>query len=163
MAEGLAEHGARVVIASRRLDVVEATAAEMRQRGLDVRALALDVTDPVQVDAVFAAVAEELGPLDILVCDAGASFESTFPPSADLDQFRRTMDVNVVGTFLCAQAAARQMAPRGRGTIVTVSSIHGTLAADPRLYEGVDMQIRSGPAYQAGKAAVLSLTRNLAA
>ncbi len=163
MATGLAEQGASVILAGRRTDVVEATAAAMRADGLTSRAVTLDVTDAEQVERVFAAVAEETGPLDILVCNAGASFEHTFPPDASIDEFRRTLEINAVGTLLCAQAAARQMAPRGRGAIVTVSSIHGSLSADPRLYEGIDMKIRSGPGYQAGKAAVLSLTRNLAA
>ena len=163
MAEGLAEQGASVVLAGRRTEVVEAAAEAMRAAGLSSRAVTLDVTDPDQVEAVFAEVAAASGPLDILVCDAGASFETTYPPNAEIDEFARTMAVNVNGTYLCAQAAARQMVPRGRGSIVTVSSIHGSLAADPRLYDGVDMRIRSGPGYQAGKAAVLALTRNLAA
>ena len=163
MAEGLAEQGASVVLAGRRTEVVEAAAEAMRAAGLSSRAVTLDVTDPAQVEAVFAEVAEASGPLDILVCDAGASFETTYPPNAEIDEFARTMAVNVNGTYLCAQAAARQMVPRGRGSIVTVSSIDGSLAADPRLYDGVDMRIRSGPGYQAGKAAVLALTRNLAA
>jgi len=163
MAEGLAEQGASVVLAGRRTEVVEASAAAMRAAGLASRAVTLDVTDPDDVESVFATVAAEIGPLDILVCNAGASFETSYPPDTDLDQFRRTMEVNAVGTLLCAQAAARQMGPRGSGAIVTVSSIHGSLAADPRLYEGIDMRIRSGPGYQAGKAAVLALTRNLAA
>jgi len=163
MAEGLAQQGTRVVLAGRRTEVVETAAAAMRDAGLSSSAVTLDVTDPAQVEAVFGRVADEVGPLDILVCNAGASFERSYPPNADVEEFRRTMDVNVVGTYLCAQAAARQMAPRGRGSIVTVSSIHGSLAADPRLYDGVDMKIRSGPGYQAGKAAVLALTRNLAA
>jgi NAD(P)-dependent dehydrogenase (short-subunit alcohol dehydrogenase family) len=162
MAEGLAEQGARVILAGRRTDVVEASAAAMRAAGLSARAVTLDVTDPDQVERVFEGVATDDGPLDILVCDAGASFDRTYPPEAELDAFRRTMDVNAVGTLLCAQAAARQMAPQGKGAIVTVSSIHGWLTADPRLYEGIEMD-RSGPAYQASKAAVLALTRNLAA
>jgi len=163
MAEALAAQGARVVLAGRRTDVVEATAEAMRADGLWSRAVTLDVTDRDQVETVFAAVAEEVGPLDILVCNAGASFEHTFPPDADVDEFRATLEVNAVGTYLCAQAGARQMVPRGRGSIVTVSSIHGSLSADPRLYDGIDMKIRSGPGYQASKSAVLALTRNLAA
>lgn len=162
MAAALAELGATAYVAGRRLDVCESSASTLRAGGLDVRARACDVTVDGQVEAVIDAMAAEHGRFDILVANAGGSFTRSYVPDASIDEFRRTLDLNVTGTFRCAQAAARHMIPARRGKIVTVGSIHGQLAADLRLYEGLDFW-RSGPPYHAAKGAVVNLTRSLAA
>lgn len=162
MATAIAELGATAYIAGRRLDVCEATAGELRDRGLDVRARSCDVTVDGEVDAVVDGIARVHGRFDILIANAGGSFTRSYVPDASLDEFRRTLDLNVTGTFRSAQAAARHMIPVGRGKIVTVGSIHGQLAADLRLYEGLEFW-RSGPPYHAAKGAVVNLTRSLAA
>jgi len=159
MAEALAAQGARVIIGGRRVDVIDEAAAALRAQGLDCEAVPLDVTDP----GLVARVVEEAGPLDIAVCNAGANAEQAFPPDTDLDVFRATLESHLVGTLTTANAAARQMVARGRGSIITVSSVHGFLAADPRLYAGLDMPKRSSVAYQSAKAAIIGLTKNLAA
>ena len=73
-----------------------------------------------------------------------------------------TFESHLLGTVTTANTAARQMMGRG-GAIITVLSVHGSLAADPRLYEGLAMGQRSSLAYQVAKAAIIGLTRNLAA
>ena len=96
-----------------------------------------------------------------MVCNAGGAFTTTYVPDASIDELRQALELNVTGTYVSAQAAARVMIPRRRGRIITLGSIHGTLGADKRLYAGLDYQ-RSGPPYQAAKGAVVNLTRALA-
>jgi gluconate 5-dehydrogenase len=161
MAETLAELGAAVYLAARDAGRCAAVAAELRAAGLDATGLGCDVTDEAQVDALVARVVGERDRLDVMVCNAGGAFTSTDVPHAAIDELCRTLHLNVTGTFICAQAAARAMIPRRQGRIVTLGSIHAFLGGDPRLYEGLDYQ-RSGPPYQAAKGGVLNLTRALA-
>jgi gluconate 5-dehydrogenase len=162
MAETLAELGAAVYIASRRRELCEQEAAALRERGLDVTGLGGDVTSEASVDALVDRVVAERGRLDVLVANAGGAFTQTYLPHADVNELRRTLELNVTGTYISAQAAARVMIPQRRGKIITLGSIHGALGADKRLYEGMRFR-RSGPPYQAAKGAILNLTRGLAA
>jgi gluconate 5-dehydrogenase len=164
MAEALCDFGARCYLAGRRTSVVEAAAESMRSRGCDATALTLDVTDVAAVDAAVERIVDETGRLDVAVCNAGANAESSYPPDTDVGVFRRTIESHVVGTVNTATAAARRMRAAGSGSIITISSVHGSLAADPRLYEGLTaMPIRSSLAYQTAKAGIIGATRNLAA
>jgi gluconate 5-dehydrogenase len=162
MASSLAELGATVYIAGRRPEICESTASALRFDGLDVRARSCNVTADGEIDAVIDAIAATHGRFDVLVANAGGSFTRSYLPNASADEFRRTLDLNVTGTFRSAQAASRHMIPARRGKIVTIGSIHGILTADPRLYDGLDFW-RSGPPYHAAKGAVVNLTRSLAA
>jgi gluconate 5-dehydrogenase len=162
MASSLAELGATVYIAGRRPEICESTASALRSDGLDVRARSCNVTADGEIDAVIDAIAATHGRFDVLVANAGGSFTRSYLPNASADEFRRTLDLNVTGTFRSAQAASRHMIPARRGKIVTIGSIHGILTADPRLYDGLDFW-RSGPPYHAAKGAVVNLTRSLAA
>jgi NAD(P)-dependent dehydrogenase (short-subunit alcohol dehydrogenase family) len=163
MAEGLAAQGARTYVGGRRRELIEETASIIRDQGHWCQAVQMDITDPVRVEEVLGDIATESGPIDIAVCNAGANGESAFPPQTDLDAVRATWESHLLGTVTTANAAARYMIPRGSGSIITVSSVHGSLAADPRLYEGLGLQKRSSLAYQTSKAAIIGLTRNLAA
>lgn len=162
MAEALGELGAAVYVASRRLELCRQTAEALRAQGLDVAGAEVDVTVEASVDALVQRVMNERGRLDVLVANAGGSFTRSYLPEANVDEFRRTLELNVTGTYVCAQAAARAMIPRRAGKIITLGSIHGFLTGDKRLYQGVPFQ-RSGPPYQAAKGAVINLTRALAA
>jgi NAD(P)-dependent dehydrogenase (short-subunit alcohol dehydrogenase family) len=161
LAEALGELGAAVYLASREGARCERVAAELRGAGLDAVGLACDVTAEVAVDALVGEVVTARGRLDVMVCNAGGAFTTTYLPDASLEELRRTLELNVTGTYVCAQAAARVMIPRRAGRIITLGSIHGSLGADKRLYSGLDYQ-RSGPPYQAAKGAVVNLTRALA-
>ena len=162
MASALAELGATTYIAGRRLEVCAATAAALRADGLDVSAMACDVTVDGEIDAVVDKIVAAHGRFDVLIANAGGSFTRSYMPEASIDEFRRTLELNITGTFRSAQAASRHMIPARRGKIVTIGSIHGSLTADLRLYEGLDFW-RSGPPYHAAKGAVVNLTRSLAA
>ena len=145
IAEVLAEGGARVTIADRDLVAAEATAAAL---GAD--ALRLDVTDPAETEAVAARFAQAGAP-DILVNNAGIVHNA---PSLDVDlaDWRRVIDVNLNGVFHTARAFGRPMVAAGRGSIVNISSICGTVAVHPQ----------PQAAYNAAKAGVNLLTKSLA-
>jgi len=159
--EALSDLGAKVYIASRRAELCEEVAERLRGAGRNVVAMGCDVTDEAQVDAVVDRVMNEDGRLDIAICNAGGSFTTTYPPDGDVDEFRRTLDVNVTGTYITAQSAGRAMIPAKSGSIITLGSIASTLAMDLRIYNAQFR--RAGPPYHAAKGGVLNLTRAMAA
>lgn len=147
--EGFAAEGASVAV----VDVQgtqEAAAALTERHGTPGRGYELDVSDPEAVGQVMDAVATDLGGLDVLVTLAGGSLGT--PKSLEdigAEHVDLVVDVNVKGTFYCAQAALARMPDDG--SVVTVSSIGGR---QPSPVTGVP--------YAASKAAVLGLTRRLA-
>lgn len=145
VAEGFTTAGASVAVLD--LDAAEPAAAQL---GSGAIGIACDVTDPQAVAAAFAQVHERFGRLDFLVNSAGIRQLAPI-----LEQpvavWRRTIEVNLTGTFICAQAAARIMAAAGGGAIVNIASMAGILSLTQR------------SAYNASKAGVMSLTRSLAA
>ena len=152
-AQVLAAHGARVALAGRRIELGRTVAAELGAtvaRPADVRAYALDVTEPASVAAAIASVAAELGVASIVVNNAGTVARA---PSLELgeDAWNDVVDVNLSGVFRVAQASAREIVRAGtRGTIVNIASILG-------------LRVRSQVvAYAATKAAVVQLTKALA-
>ncbi len=163
MASALAELGASIYIASRRAELCKETAEELRGHGLDVIGLGCDVTDEGQVDALVDRVMADRGRVDVMVANAGGAVTDSYIPDASIDEFQRTVDLNLTGTYICAQSAARVMIPERYGAIVTLGSIHGFLTSDKRMYEDLPTFKRSGPPYQAAKGGVINLTRGLAA
>ena len=145
IAEELAARGAVVVVADVDRDLAEATAARLPGASTVVD----DVTDPSAVNGLFAAVARAHGRVDVLVNNAGVG---AVAPSEELapEVWSLTLAVNLTGTFLCAQAAARHMLPAGRGVIVNIASLFGATG----------MPMRA--AYAASKHAVVGLTKVLA-
>ena len=146
----LASAGHTVLVADLDVDAATITAGQLREAGGRATAIALDVGRPESIAAVFAQVAAEQGRCDILVNCAGIA--KVFPfLDFPLDTFLATMNVNVTGTLLCAQAAARLMVPRRWGRIVNIASVAGTRA------------VGSGrTAYGTSKGAVIALTRQMA-
>jgi NAD(P)-dependent dehydrogenase (short-subunit alcohol dehydrogenase family) len=86
-----------------------------------------DVADPAQVDALMAAAMDHLGGLDVLVSNAGVAGPAAPVEEMDLEGWRRTLDVNLTGTFLCVRAAVPQLKAAGGGSIVIMSSNAGTM------------------------------------
>jgi gluconate 5-dehydrogenase len=153
IAEGLAEAGAAVTITARREQWLGPTQEELRAAGLAVTAELCDVTDPAGMQALIAGIVARHGALDIVVNNAGISWGA---PAEEMtvESFRRVVDTNATGTFLVAQAAARQMIPRGGGTIINTASIMGLIGSPPSVLRAVG--------YNASKGAVIALTRQLA-
>lgn len=152
LAEGLAGAGARVALAARRQDRLEELAARLRAAGADVHAFGCDVASSDDVERLAAEVAARLGPVEVLVNNAG--FSAPAPAEQEpIDRFAAVLDVNLVGTFRCAQRFGRDMLAAGRGSIVNVASILGVVGVG---------QIPQG-GYAAAKGGVVNLTRELAA
>lgn len=146
VARGLSEAGWRLVLAGRRREALEAVAGELPGEALCVPA---DVADPVAVEALFTEIGQKCGRLDLLFNNAGI-----FTPAATVDEIAvedwlRSVNVNLTGAFLCTRAAfamMRAQSPRG-GRIVNNGSISATV---PRPM--------SAP-YAATKHAITGLTR----
>ncbi len=152
VAARLAEAGYRVAAAARSADRVGEAVA-----GIGALPLALDVTDRASVEAAVATVERELGPIDVLVNNAGISGEGGFTWTQDPERWWQVFEINVLGTFLCSRAVLPGMRARGRGRIVNVSSN----AAFFSLADGPEERISA--AYMASKTAVIRFTEALAA
>lgn len=150
-ARAIAVHGARVAIADILVPEAEAAARGLRDTGLDVQALPLDLADEASIVTCAAAAAATLGGLDGLV-NNGAITNSGGRTLHELDAatWDRVMQVNVRGTWLMTRACAAALAASGRGAVVNLAS-DTPLWGAPRLL-----------AYVASKGAVIAMTRSLA-
>ena len=151
-AEGLAEAGAKVAIAARRRQRLEALAKRLEAGGAEVLVQTCDVTEAEDVDRMVAAVLERFGAVDVLVSNAGIT-EVVPAEEETLASFDRVVGVNLKGAFLCAQGFGRAMLESGRGSIVNVASVLGLVGAG---------QIPQA-SYAASKGGLVNLTRELAA
>jgi NAD(P)-dependent dehydrogenase (short-subunit alcohol dehydrogenase family) len=151
VASHLTEAGYRVAIAARSGDGLAAVARET-----GAFAVSLDVTDGAAVEAAFARVDAELGPLDLLVANAGVGGDARASWDQQPDDWWRVFEVNVLGAYLCTRAAVPRMRSNGGGRIVNIAS---GAAYFPLDRHGV--QISS--AYMASKAALMRFTEALAA
>ena len=149
IARVLLEEGARVSLWDLSAERTGEVAARVDGSGRRTLALAVDVTDEDAVRAAVQATVERFGALDGLVNNAGTiTMNAAWDASAE--EWRRHLEVNVTGSFVCAQAVGRHMKASGGGRIVNVSSNAGKVG-----YPNM-------AAYNASKAAVISLTRSLA-
>ena len=151
-AEALAEHGARVVISSRKQDACDAVAAAINDRHGEERAIAIaaSISDKAALARLVSQTRANWGRIDVLVCNAASNpYYGPLTGIAD-EQFRKIMDNNVLSTHWLIQLVAPEMRTRGDGSIVIISSIGG---------------LRGSPvigAYNVSKAADLQLARNYA-
>jgi NAD(P)-dependent dehydrogenase (short-subunit alcohol dehydrogenase family) len=150
----LAEAGAAIVVADVREDPREGggspTAKAVADRGGRASFAQTDVTDPASVDRTFAKAVKEFGQVDVLFTGAGIVEPTGDSRDVDLSAFDRHFGINVRGTFLCAQAALRQMVPRRSGKLIFVASNFGQVG------------VAGLATYCAAKAAVIGLARSLA-
>tara|TARA_E500000305_G_scaffold108292_1_gene110334 strand:- start:1211 stop:1981 length:771 start_codon:yes stop_codon:yes gene_type:complete len=124
-AETLAASGAAVAVAARQVAKLEELAERIRAAGGTAHAVAMDVTDPASVAAAIENVEAALGPLDVLVNNAGIAVQKPFLEMSPED-YDQVLDTNLKGCFLVAQAAARQMKGSGGGSIINITSVLGT-------------------------------------
>ena len=148
IARELAAAGATVAVADIAGEAADAAAAAMVDDGGRAVGIAADVTSRPAVEALFGKVEAELGPVDVLVNNAGISIDRGVRRVSD-DDWQRTVAVNQTGVFLCSQAAARSMIPRRSGRIVNIAS---------RAWLGWFGQV----SYASSKGGVVSATRALA-
>jgi gluconate 5-dehydrogenase len=147
IAQGLADHGAEVVLNGRDGAKLAATAAKLAARGHKVSTSGFDVTSTKAVTEAVDAV-EKSGPIDILVNNAGMQFRA---PLEDFpaERWEQLLATNVSSVFYVAQAVARHMIKRGKGKIINIASVQSELAR-PNIAP-----------YTATKGAVRNLTRGM--
>jgi gluconate 5-dehydrogenase len=149
IARGLAEAGARVVLNGRTADTLQSAAAVLAAEGHDVHAQCFDVTDSAAVSAAVQDIEQRVGPLEVLVNNAGIQRRG---PLADFNEadWHELMRTNLDSAFFVGQAVARCMIPRGRGRIINICSVQSELG-------------RPGIApYTASKGALKMLTKGMA-
>lgn len=128
IAQGVAQAGARVVIASRNTDSLERAREEIREAaGETVEICSLDATNEDAVAAMAKHYAEEWGQIHILINAQGFNKKSP-AQDFDMDEFRRMFAVNVTGVMICCKHFGRHMMERGYGKIVNLSSVRGKIA-----------------------------------
>jgi NAD(P)-dependent dehydrogenase (short-subunit alcohol dehydrogenase family) len=150
MATALAEAGADVALAGRSLDACEEAAADVaRQTGRRAKAFAADVTKLADVERLVTDVEAALGPVDILINNAGINIRGPIQQLTEAD-WDAVIDTNLKGPFLCARAAGPGMVSRGWGRVINLGSVLGKIALAGRA------------PYASSKAGVINLTRVLA-
>ncbi len=145
----LARAGAKVALAARRIDRLEDLASQLRDGGHQAVAVTMDVTDRESVEQAFAAAEAAIGPLSVIVNNAGIADPVFFTRMSE-DSWRSVLDVNLDGVFRVAQEAARRMEKSGGGSIINIASVLGL---------GV---VKSLAHYCASKGAVIQLTKAMA-
>jgi NAD(P)-dependent dehydrogenase (short-subunit alcohol dehydrogenase family) len=150
LARAFAAYGADVALLDLQPGMMADLAHEVRALGRTALCLGCDVVDPSAAASAIDEAIRTFGKLDILVTAAGISDRV---PAEDfpIDRWQRVMDVNVRGTFACAQAAARHMIPAGGGKIITIGSVRGFIGVPA-----------GNAAYTTSKGAVHLLTKQLA-
>lgn len=151
-ADRLSEAGASVVLADVQGEACLATCEQLTRLGREVEAIEVDVSSEADVERAVAATVERFGRLDTLVNNAG-TWSNVLIEELSEAEFRRVLDLNLVGAFLCTRAAARQLRRQGSGgSIVNISSIDAIRPSAPGLTH-----------YDASKHAIWGLTKASAA
>lgn len=152
IAESLVTNGAAVAIVDLDLDGAERAVSELATGERRLMALAADVADPRRMAEVAEEVLHQLGPVSILVNNAGINTSKDRRPIHEysLDDWNRILQVDLTGVFVVSQAIVPQVLSRGGGRIVNIASIAGL----------VPLRLQSG--YVAAKAGVVNLTRSMA-
>jgi NAD(P)-dependent dehydrogenase (short-subunit alcohol dehydrogenase family) len=145
----LADYGAKVVIASRKVENLERVAGELREQGHDCLVVPTDVRDEEQCESLISQSVGAFGRLDILVNNAGGSWAMPFE-SWTVDRWQNMIDLNLRSVWLLSIAASRHMLPQGSGAIVNISSGAG------------EMGLPYVAPYGAAKSGVNNLTKTFA-
>jgi NAD(P)-dependent dehydrogenase (short-subunit alcohol dehydrogenase family) len=149
---GLAEAGATVIINSLHIEGAQKVADEIISKGGKALAIQADVSDPDQVKSMMDQIMDQFNQLDIVFNNAGIA---AVAPAEEmtLKQWKKTIDVNLTGVFLVAQAAGRIMLKRKKGSIINMASMSAHIINVPQKVAD----------YHAAKAGVVALTKSLAA
>jgi 3-oxoacyl-[acyl-carrier protein] reductase len=149
ISEELTRNGAHVVLGDVNLEGAEATVQELNNNGGSASAIKIDVSNSADVQQVFESILKERKPLDILVNNAGITRDGLMVRMKESD-WDSVLNINLKGSFLCSQQAAKQMMKQKSGAIVNISSIVGVMG-------------NFGQAnYSASKSGVIGLTKTLA-
>ena len=149
LAYALAEAGAKVAVASRSLDKLEAIAGGIRSKGHETIAVRADVSQSADVESMVQRVLDEWGGIDILVNLATRIMMKGLMECAE-KEWDDIVDSNLKGTWMCSKRVAREMMKKGKGRIINFSSVAGLLG------------ISGMGAYSASKGGIVQITRTLA-
>ena len=148
IAKGIARSGARVVVTDVQLELAETTVQQIRSDGGEASAFHLDVTDPKECVSVAERIRSEIGPVNVVVNNAGIIIRENIDSPKAHENWRRVMDVNVNGVFNVIHACLPDLR-RTRGSIINVGSIASFVgvADTPRLFalEGSGEAVHPGP------------------
>jgi NAD(P)-dependent dehydrogenase (short-subunit alcohol dehydrogenase family) len=168
----LGEAGANVVATDVDPSACERFARELAEGDIPAIGVAADITGRADLERLRDAALQRFGAIDVLVnnaaiddkYDASADLEASRFEEYPLERWRRSLDVNVTGTFLCCQIIGKQMVQKGRGSIINVASTYGVVAPDQSLYQGEqgEQLFFKSAAYPVSKSAVIALSRYLA-
>ncbi len=172
MAEALGEAGATVIITSRSLEKARIGAERIAAKGCsEIIPRALDLTDEAAIEAFFQKVQLEFGRIDALINNASGrgiqsgdtEYAHGRPDLHPLKDWEYTLYHNVTNAFLCCKHALPSMIQAGRGSIVNISSIAALVGRDRWVYNDTKAMIPNTLDYNAAKAALIGLTKDLAA
>ncbi|MBQ8307604.1 MAG: SDR family NAD(P)-dependent oxidoreductase, partial [Alistipes sp.] len=153
MAKAFANQGANLVLIARRGDLLAENARAITEEfGVEALPVVCDITDTEQVKAAVRATMDRFGRVDILMNNAGTGAVANAEDITD-EQFRKELDVDLFGTFVCAREFGREMIKAQYGRIINIASMYGLVG---------NMIVGSSP-YHAAKGGVVNLTRALAA
>ena len=149
ISEELVQNGAHVVLGDVNLEGAQATAEAINNTGGSASAVKIDVSNPAEVKQVFDSIMKDKKPVDILINNAGITRDGLMIRMKEVD-WDIVLNINLKGSFLCSQQAAKQMMKQKSGAIVNIASIVGLMG-------------NFGQAnYSASKAGVIGLTKTLA-
>jgi NAD(P)-dependent dehydrogenase (short-subunit alcohol dehydrogenase family) len=149
IALAMSREGAGVTIMSRSLDELDSTARRIKEGGGECLAFEGDVSDPATVGSIMGRASESFSGIDVLVNNAAVIGPTRFLEDADIDAWNKAIDINLNGAFFCVRAVVPEMARRGGGKIISISSGLGRMPF-PRFC-----------AYSVSKAGIIQLTRSL--
>ncbi len=149
MALALSESGAHVVVVSRTLSDIEATAKEIQENGVKSIPIAVDVTKEEDVVRMVETILREFKTIDILVNNVGTFIGGPLL-ELSMDDWHKTLEINLTSTYLCSKVVGKHMVERQNGKIINISSALGIFGA------------RDSGAYCASKGGVIQLTKALA-
>ena len=169
--EALSQAGANVIVA----DIASVSTHEFAQSlGENAMGIAMDVTNAESLEKAKNEILARFGSIDILVNNAAINDMFENPEMAaelsafekyPLESFRKSLEVNVLGVFLCSQIFGSEMAKQGAGSIINVASTYGMVGPDQSIYKNQagEQTFFKSPSYPTTKGAVLNFTRYLAA
>jgi NAD(P)-dependent dehydrogenase (short-subunit alcohol dehydrogenase family) len=169
--KGLAESGAKLILVDLDQKSLDSFANELTEEyKCESLALAVDISEPEEVDRMVKKSLEKFRRIDVLHNNAASKSSNVrnfFDPTDkfSMDVWREIMGVNVDGLFLVARAVGTHMAENKKGSIIQTGSVYGVVAPDQRIYEGSNYMggpINTPAVYSASKAAVVGLTKYFA-
>jgi len=150
VAVALAQEGADLILSSRRQEPLENVAADVEATGQQAMTAPLDVTDREKVNSTVARATEKLGPVSILVNNAGVNTPHRTATEITMEDWDLVVDINLTGAFNCFRAVYETMKTRGEGTIINIASMAGR-----------QVSLLGGAAYCASKHGMVSLTQSI--